>query len=94
MTIDLTTEASQFSKAVSSYTLFSAAISWQLNAVPYLCGVHKLCLLQREETMPAVHVVNSTISLVCTSLVPRLMIVVFGLGTRVLVRMRTQQKMF
>ena len=40
--------ASQFTKAV---TLFSVPISWQLNAAPYLCGVHKLCPLLREETV-------------------------------------------
>ena len=36
--------------------------------------------------MPAVRVVNH----LCTSLVPRPMIVVFGLGTRLHVRMRTK----
>ena len=41
-------------------TPLSIAISWQLNAAPYLCGIHKPCPLLREETMPAVctHVVN------------------------------------
>ena len=51
------------------------------NAAPYLCGVHKPCPLLREETVPAVRVVNSQFCL-CTSLIPRPMIVVFGLGTR------------
>ena len=41
--------------------------------------------LLREETMPAV--LNSRFH-VCTSLAPRPMTMVFGLGTRLLVRMR------
>ena len=49
----------QFTKAVSRL-FFSVAISWQLNAAPYLCGVHKSCpLLIREETMPVMRIVNS-----------------------------------
>ena len=64
------------------------AISWQLNAARYLCGVHELCPLLREEIVPVVRVVNSRG--VCTSLVPRPMIVVFGLGTRLHIRMRTK----
>ena len=60
-----------------------------MNAVPYLCGVHKPCPLLREETVPAVHVVNPRFRL-CDSLVPRPMIVVFGLGTRLHVRMHTK----
>ena len=47
----------------------------------YVCGVHKPCPLLREETVPAMHVVNSRFRL-CTSVVPRQMSVVFGLGTR------------
>ena len=68
----------------------SVAISWQLNAAPYLCGVHKPCPLATatEETVPAVRMVNSGFRL-CTILIPRPMIVVFGLGTRLHVRMRT-----
>ena len=31
-------------------TLFGVAISWQLNAASYLCGVHKAYPLLREET--------------------------------------------
>ena len=50
-------------------------------AASYMCGVHKPCPLLREETVPAMCVVNSQ-SRLCTSLVPRPMIVVFGLGTR------------
>ena len=42
-----------------------------------------------EETVPAVRVVNSGFRL-CTSLIPRPMIVVFGLGTRLHVRMHTK----
>ena len=66
-------------------TLFSVATSWHLNAAPYLCGVHKPCPLRREETVPAVRVGDRS----CTSLVPRQMIAVFALGTRLHVRMRT-----
>ena len=42
-----------------------------------------------EETVPPMRVVNSRFRL-CTSLVPRPMSVVFGLGTRLHVRMRTK----
>ena len=41
------------------------------------------------ETVPAVRVVNSRFRL-CTSVVPRPMSVVFGLGMRLRVRMRTK----
>ena len=63
----------------------------QLNAALYLCGVHKPCPLLREETMPVQCQCSGqlVISLV-TSLVPRLTIVIFGLGTRLLVHMRTK----
>ena len=50
--------------------------------------IMKLCPLLREETVPAVRVVNSQFRW-CTSLVLRPMIVVFGLRTRLRVRMRT-----
>ena len=66
----------------------SRAISSQLNAAPYLR--HKpwqlLVHVLREETVPAV--LNSRFR-VCTSHAPRPMTVVFGLGTRLRVRMRT-----
>ena len=54
-----------------------------------LNGVHNPCPLLREETVPTVRVVNSRFRL-CTSLVPRPMIVVFGLGMRLHVRMHTK----
>ena len=66
----------------------SIAISSQLNAAPYLR--HKplqlLVHVLREETVPAV--LNSRFH-VCTSHAPGPMTVVFGLGTRLRVRMRT-----
>ena len=62
----------------------SIAISNQLNAAPYLR--HMPWQLLREETAPAV--LNSRFY-VCTSLAPRPMTVVFGLGTRLRVRVRT-----
>ena len=80
--------ASQFTKAVSSY-FSQCSLSWKLNAAPYLCSVHKPCLLLREETVPTVRVVNLRFRL-CTSLVPRPTSVVFCLGTRLHVRMRTK----
>ena len=51
------------------------------------CGAHKPCPVLREETVPVVRV-NSR-SRLYNSLVLRPMIVVFGLGTRLYVRMRT-----
>ena len=56
----------------------------------YVHGIYKSCPLLREETMPAVSVVNTRFRL-CTNLVLRPMIVVFGLGTRLFVRMRPSQ---
>ena len=75
-----------------SRLFFSVAISKQLNAVPYLRGVHKPCPLLREETVSAMRnilLVNSQFCS-CTCLAPRPMTVVFGLGTRLHVRMRTK----
>ena len=54
-----------------------------------LCDVHKPCPLLREETMPALHVINLRFCL-CTSLVLRQMIVVFGLGMRLYVHVHTK----
>ena len=48
--------------------------------------------LLREETVLAKCVVNSQFRS-CTSLISRQVIVVFGLGTRLYMRMRTNQKM-
>ena len=45
------------------------------------CSYHCCIYILREETVPAVHVVNPGFHL-CISLVHRPMIVVFGLGTR------------
>ena len=64
----------------------SVAISGQLNAVLYLCGVHKSCPLLREKTVPAVRTAYRS----CTSLAPRPIAVVFGLGTRLRMCMRTK----
>ena len=47
LTTDHHAIASQFLKLWVA-TSFSVAISWQLNAVPYLCGVHKPCPLLRK----------------------------------------------
>ena len=58
-------------------------LSKQLNAGPYLR--HNPWQLLREETVPAV---LSSQFHVCTSLAPRPMTVVFGLGMRLHVRMR------
>ena len=74
---------------IASQLLFSVAISWQLNAALYLCGVHKPCPLLRKETAPDARIVNLQFCL-CTSVVPRLMSVVFGLGTRLHVHMHTK----
>ena len=54
--------------------------------MPYLCSVHKPCPLLWEETVPAMHMVNSLFCL-CTSLSPGPMIVVFGLEMGLYVRM-------
>ena len=59
-----------------------------MNGAPYLCGVHNPCPLLQEETVPTVRVVNSRFRS-CTNLIPRPMTAVFGLGTRLRVRMRT-----
>ena len=64
----------------------STAISSQLNAAPYLWHKPWQLLALREETVPAM--LNSRFH-VCTSHAPRPMTVVFGLGTRLRVGMRT-----
>ena len=70
---------------------FSVAMIWQLNAAPYLCGVDKPCPLLREETVPAVRVWSTSSRFrLRTSLIPRSMIVLFGLGTRLHVCMHTK----
>ena len=69
-----------FTKAVSRL-FFSIAISKQLYAAPYLGGVHSISLGHYYRKIPCQHV--------CTSLSPRPMTVVFGLGTRLCVGMRT-----
>ena len=61
---------------------FSAATSKQLNVVSYLRGVHEACSL---ENVSAVHTYCLLVNLrfhACTSLIPRLITVVFGLGMR------------
>ena len=63
----------------------SVAISLQLNAAPYLRGVHEPFPQPREETVG-----QRARFHVCTSLVPKPMIVIIGLGTRLDVRMRTR----
>ena len=77
-------------KAVGRLFL-SIAISSQLNPAPYLRQKpwQLLAHVLREETVPAV--LNSRFH-VCTSHAPRPMTVVFGLGTRLRVRMRTTFK--
>ena len=72
----LTILALQFTEAVSRL-FFNAAISWQLNAAPYLCSVHKPCPLLLEETLP-------WSTRLCTSVIPRTMIEVFSLGMRLM----------
>ena len=62
------------------------AISWQLNAALYLCGVHKPCPLATGRD----RVSRARGQLLRTSVVPRPMSVVFDLGTRLRVRMRTK----
>ena len=60
--------------------------------MPYLCGVHKPCPMPRGgggETVPAMHTARGPFRL-CTSLASRPMTVVFGLGTRLRVHMRTK----
>ena len=74
-----------FTKPVSRLFL-SIAISKQLNAAHYRW--HKLCQLLREETVPAVCWLPAGFY-VSTSLAPRPMTVVFGLGMRLRVRMCT-----
>ena len=64
----------------------SVAISWQLNAALYLCGVHKTCPSATERD----RVSRACGQLLCTIVVPRPMSVVFDLGTRLRVRMRTK----
>ena len=73
----------------------SVAISWQLNAAPYLRGVHEPFPQPREETVPVDESCWSTRAQfhACTSLIPKPTTVVFGLGTRLDVRMRTRLKM-
>ena len=65
-----------------------AAICKQLNAAPYLGGVHSISLghyYEKRPCQPYAALVNRD----CTSLAPRPMTVVFGLGKRLRVRMRT-----
>ena len=66
-------------------------MSKQLNAVPYLCGVHEPSRLPLEATVacqPCL-LIDSQFS-VCTSLTPRSMTMVFGLGARLLMHMHTR----
>ena len=72
------------SNAKAAGRLFLIATSKHLNAAPYLW--HKPWELLREETMPAI--LNSQFHMY-TSLPPRPMTVVFGLGTRLRVCMHT-----
>ena len=67
---------------------FSVAIGMQLNAAPYLRGVQKRSPLPREKTMPAV-LLNAQFPMYI-SLTPRPMIIVFGLGIRLHVQLRTR----
>ena len=58
-----------------------------MQRLTYVCGVHKPCPMPwGEKTVPAMR----TARRLCTSLAPRPMTVVFGLGTRLRVRMRTK----
>ena len=70
----------------------SVAISWQLNAAPYLRSVHEPFPQPREETIPVVPVGQRARFHACTSLVPKPMTMVIGLGMRLDVRMRTRLK--
>ena len=66
-------------------------MSKQLNAVPYLCGVHESSRLPLEATVvgqPCL-LVDSQFP-VCTSLTPRPMTMVFGLGVRLRMHMHTR----
>ena len=67
--------------------MFSVALSWQLNSALYLCGVHKPSspLLQEDRASRA----RGSFPL-CTSVIPRPMGMVFGLGMRLCLRMRTK----
>ena len=67
------------------------AICKQLNAAPYLGGVHSISLghyYGKRPCQPYAVLVNPRFH-GCTSLAPRPMTVVFGLGTRLRVHMRT-----
>ena len=70
----------------ASRLFLSIVISKQLNAAHYLR--HKLCQLLQEETVPAIRWLPAGFY-VCTSLAPRPLTVVFGLGMRLRVHMRT-----
>ena len=66
-------------------------MSKQLNAVPYLCGVHEPSRLPIEVTVadqPCL-LVDSQFPM-CTSLTPRPMTMVFGLGARLRMHVRTR----
>ena len=66
-------------------------MSKQLNAVPYLCGVHEPSRLPLEATVsgqPCL-LVDSQFP-VCTSLTPRPMTMVFGLGAGLCMHMHTR----
>ena len=74
-----------FTKAASRLFL-SISICKQLYTAPYLAVCTQLLL--REESVPAVYCAGQ----LAISLTPRPMTVVFGLGTRLRVRMRTKVK--
>ena len=61
------TDQHSFIEAVS---IFSVAISKQLNAVACLCGVHEPFPLSLEETMPATYLLVNARFPMCTSLTP------------------------
>ena len=59
------------------------SVSMQLNAVPYLCGVHSLAYYYGKKVcQPCTPLACQLMICLCTSLTPRPMTVVFGLGTR------------
>ena len=73
--------ASQITKAVSIGTLFSVA--------PYLCGFLNLFHYYRKRLCQC-SASGQLVILLVTNFVPRLIIMIIGLGTRLLVRMRTK----
>ena len=61
----------------------SVAISWQLNAAPYLCGVHEPFPQPREKTVPVMPAGQCAQFHVCTSLIPKPMTVLYTVGVQI-----------